>query len=169
MRHFFAHVAGESFRNDDGTDRQAIIARCRVGDWLFLVPEPDNAHDDNAIRVLTESGQQIGYVERGMAARLAGDVERFSAFVAGIGRPERSRAYGVSLLLVDDDDEDEAVVQTYARRVLAEGRAVPEHPALAAGQGTGRGLTDNTVIAAVIGLVVLAALLALAVRFVALP
>ena len=54
MRHFFASVAGESFRNEDGTDRQGIIAGCRVGDPLVLVPEPDNDHDENAIKVLRE-------------------------------------------------------------------------------------------------------------------
>jgi hypothetical protein len=31
VRHFFANVAGESFSNDDGSDRQPIIASCRMG------------------------------------------------------------------------------------------------------------------------------------------
>jgi hypothetical protein len=39
--HFFAHVAGERFRNSDSSDRQAIIPRCRVGDLLVLEAEPD--------------------------------------------------------------------------------------------------------------------------------
>lgn len=64
MRHFFANVAGESFHNDDGTDRQPLISRCRVGEALILDAEPDNPQDENAIRVLRLDGKQIGYIER---------------------------------------------------------------------------------------------------------
>ena len=86
MRHFFANVAGESFHNDDGSDRQPIISRCRVGEALILDAEPDNPEDENAIRVLRLDGKQIGYIERDMAARLVDDLTDFSAFVAGVGR-----------------------------------------------------------------------------------
>ena len=40
LEHFFGHVAGESHRNADGSDRQAIIPRCRVGELLVLAREP---------------------------------------------------------------------------------------------------------------------------------
>jgi len=60
LEHFFGHVAGESHRNADGSDRQSIIPRCRVGDLLVLEHEPDNPHDVNAIRVLRQNGEQIG-------------------------------------------------------------------------------------------------------------
>ena len=63
LEHFFGHVAGESHRNADGSDRRAIIPRCRVGDLLVLEHEPDNPHDINAIRVLRQNGEQIGYLE----------------------------------------------------------------------------------------------------------
>jgi hypothetical protein len=36
VRHFSAQVAGESHRNDDGSDRQAIIPHRRVGELLVL-------------------------------------------------------------------------------------------------------------------------------------
>jgi HIRAN domain-containing protein len=121
MRHFFASVAGESYRNDDGSDRQAIIATCRVGEALVLEAEPDNPHDENAVRVLREDGKQIGYLEWGTAARLVDDLSDFRAFVAGVGRG-RGPYLGVSLLVIVGGGEDDAAVETHARRVLeAEG------------------------------------------------
>jgi integrase len=65
LDHFFGQVSGESHRNDDGSDCQAIIPRCRVGELLVLEREPDNPHDINAIRVIRQSGEQIGYLEAG--------------------------------------------------------------------------------------------------------
>jgi hypothetical protein len=52
VRHFFANVAGESFRNDDRSNRQTINASCRVGKPLIPDAEPDNPEDENAVRVL---------------------------------------------------------------------------------------------------------------------
>jgi hypothetical protein len=47
VRHFFSGVAGESHRNSDGSDRQAIIPKCTVGELLVLEHEPDNPADIN--------------------------------------------------------------------------------------------------------------------------
>jgi HIRAN domain len=131
VRHFFAQVAGESHRNDeDGSDRQAIIASCRVGELLFLDAEPDNPEDENAVRVLRRDGKQIGYLERAMAARIVDDLSDFTPFVAGIGRGGTGPYLGVALLMVVNDGQDAAVVEAYARRTLeAEGnfgRSAPE-------------------------------------------
>jgi hypothetical protein len=118
VRHFFANVAGESYRNDDdGSDRQTIITSCRVGEPLILDAEPDNPEDENAIRVLRRDGKQIGYIEREMAARLVDDLTDFSAYVAGVGRGG-GPYLGVSLLMVVNDGETEAVVNAYARQTL---------------------------------------------------
>jgi HIRAN domain len=129
VRHFFARVAGESFLNDDGTDRQTTIASCRVGEAVILDAEPDNPEDENAIRVLRVDGKQIGHLERGMAARLVDDLTDFSAFVAGIGRGGGPGYLGVSLLIVVNDGENAPVVEAYARRALAAegnlGRSAP--------------------------------------------
>ena len=128
LEHFFGHVAGESHRNADGSDRQAIIPRCRVGDLLVLEHEPDNLHNINAIRVLRQNGEQIGYLER----EFAGEVVSRSAkgrtnhaVIAGIGRPHRSAPYGVALLiLVEDHGASDAEVANYAREVLGRDRQV---------------------------------------------
>lgn len=62
-------VVGESFANDNGSSRQEIIGRTSPGDAAYLVPEPDNPHDADAVRVFVpgRSGmaEQIGYLPRG--------------------------------------------------------------------------------------------------------
>jgi hypothetical protein len=115
VRHFFARVAGESYLNRDGTRRQAIIATCRVGERILLEPEPENPQYDHAVRLLREDGRQIGYLERGMAARLIDDLAAFTAFVAGI---PAGPYLSVSLLMVMHEGRDAAAVEAYAHQVL---------------------------------------------------
>jgi hypothetical protein len=59
-------VAGVTFNG-----RQAVIARLNVGDTLLLRREPDNPYDRNAICVERPNGQQVGYLNRNLAAQLA--------------------------------------------------------------------------------------------------
>ena len=62
-------VSGESFDNPNGTSRQTIIADTPPGTTVYLVPEPDNPHDGDAIRVFVAKGgpvtAQVGYLPRG--------------------------------------------------------------------------------------------------------
>ena len=59
-------VAGVTFDN-----RQAVLARLSAGETIQLRREPDNPYDPNAISVERLNGQQIGYLNRHMAAELA--------------------------------------------------------------------------------------------------
>src|SRR5262249_54156269 len=52
------HIVGESHY-------QPALRRCRVGDELRLVPEPDNPYDPNAIMVSRMDGKKIGYLPHG--------------------------------------------------------------------------------------------------------
>src|SRR5207249_3119713 len=118
FEHFFGDVAGESHHNADGSDRQAIIPRCRVGELPVLEHEPDNPHDINAIRVLRQNGEQIGYLEREFAGEVVSRSAKglkFHAAIAGLGRPRRSVPYGVALLIiVDAGGASDAEVMAYA-------------------------------------------------------
>jgi len=166
MRHFFAHVAGESFRNDDGSDRQAIIQRCQVGEPLTLEHEPDNPHDINAVRVLRRTGEQIGYLERDFAGQVVSGSAKgtdYLAFVAGVGRGGGG-LYGVALLIVvNDDDVGDATVERYVRRMLAKDRPV-EYRERAAKPRLTEGSGDRRVVIAVIVMLVLAVLVGVALR-----
>ena len=61
-RSFLVGVRGESHNNDDGTSRQDIIRRMRTNEPVQLKPDPTNQHDRWAVKVLTQSGEQIGWL-----------------------------------------------------------------------------------------------------------
>lgn len=63
-------ITGEGFKNADGSSRQKLIARCKVGDPVELVREPANPYDKNAIAVFAKGGQ-LGYLRRDDAAEYA--------------------------------------------------------------------------------------------------
>lgn len=46
------------------------------GDCLLLIPDPENPHDANAIRVTTDKGCMLGFIRRTIARKLAGRIER---------------------------------------------------------------------------------------------
>jgi single-stranded-DNA-specific exonuclease len=57
-------IVGESYRQD-------AIRHCRQGDRVILRREPENPHDANAVAVLREDGEQIGYLSRDHAVWVA--------------------------------------------------------------------------------------------------
>ena len=69
-KNYWCAVAGVRYKNDDGSSRQEAINQCQSREMLRLVPEPDNPVDPNAVKVLRQNGQQIGYIPRRLAARM---------------------------------------------------------------------------------------------------
>jgi hypothetical protein len=58
-------VAGESFRNDDGTSRQKLLAKAKPWMDVDLEPESDNPHDTEAVAVWIVGLGQVGYLPSG--------------------------------------------------------------------------------------------------------
>lgn len=162
MRHFFAHVAGESHRNADGSDRQAIIPRCHVGELLALEHEPDNPHDINAIRVLRQTGEQIGYLQREFAGEVVSRSAKgysYHAVISGFGRARVDGPYGVSLLIiVGDEGDSDAEVVAYAQRVLAKDRDIEVERATPRSSGT-TGVSSDVFVTIAVVIALLLALL----------
>ena len=50
---------------------QDAIWHCRKGDRVILIREPKNPHDENAVAVFREDGEQIGYLPRDNAEWVA--------------------------------------------------------------------------------------------------
>jgi hypothetical protein len=75
LRHSFAKVAGVTFPNDDGSERQSIIRRCQPGERLILRHEPDNEYSEFAIQVLRENGEQLGHAPEYLAERICQELE----------------------------------------------------------------------------------------------
>lgn len=70
VSHFETYIAGTAHKNSDGTSRQRAISRLAIKDQLHLSHEPENPHDENAIRVFCRNGRTIGYIPRRFAKRL---------------------------------------------------------------------------------------------------
>ncbi len=64
LQAYFCSVAGESFDNDDGSSRQAILRSCRAGDGVTIEHEPHNPYDKYALRVLVDGRGQVGHIPR---------------------------------------------------------------------------------------------------------
>lgn len=76
------NVVGVTFKNENGTSRQKILETVSSGDILELRREPNNMYDINAIMVITEDGQQIGYIGKQYAEILAPMVDMGRTFTA---------------------------------------------------------------------------------------
>lgn len=63
---FYSKVAGVTFEG-----RQDILINLEGGTCLNLIREPNNPHDENAIRIDDESGNNLGYIKAAMAKHLA--------------------------------------------------------------------------------------------------
>jgi len=98
-------VAGVTYANRDGSSRQEIIQRYQPGEQVFLIAEPDNAVDPNAIAVQRGDGEQLGYLPRPLAERVARLLRQgygYAAFVAEILEPGLTySSYGVRLQIVE--------------------------------------------------------------------
>lgn len=75
IRHRIARVAGVTFPNADGTERQDVIASCEPGEQLVLMHDPGNEYSECAVRVLRQNGTQLGYAPEYLAEEI---VERGS-------------------------------------------------------------------------------------------
>lgn len=68
-KEFHTKVAGVSFKNDDGSDRQKIVSKCKVGQDVYFRPVPTNEFPQ-AIGVFTSKGKQLGHVSASVAKDL---------------------------------------------------------------------------------------------------
>ena len=100
----FQSVAGETFNNPDGISRQTILSRAAPGTEVFLVPEPTNQYDSNAVAVYLDTGRgdtaQIGYLPRDHS--LGGDVAagKVLAWLARVGSRQPGTPIGAALYVV---------------------------------------------------------------------
>jgi len=110
-RTYFVSVAGVSYNNDDGSSRQTIISRCKPGETLMLIREPDNKIDAGAIKVTRRNGQQIGYVPAqfarngdsgGLAQKIDSGVT-FRCRIAEINGGGAGLLYGMTVEITDGD------------------------------------------------------------------
>jgi single-stranded-DNA-specific exonuclease len=69
-------VVGVTFEN-----RQAVVALLTEREQVFLIREPDNAFDFNAVKCVRWDHQQFGYLDRELAKILAPRMDRNGRFI----------------------------------------------------------------------------------------
>lgn len=118
----YTKVVGVTHKNADGSSRQRILKRMRREERdherVYLEHEPENPYDENAVKVLNTDCEQLGYLERSLAADIVGRAakgETFSAVITGFtggeeGRPtvgcnlEITSSYSKDALKLNEDD-----------------------------------------------------------------
>jgi hypothetical protein len=104
VRHFHTKIVGVSHQNADGSDRQRLIRECRLFETLVLDHEEDNPHDPNAVRVLRQTGEQLGYLGAELAEEIvwkSNNGYRFLVLIKDItGGKRKAQSLGVNLLVI---------------------------------------------------------------------
>lgn len=118
IRHLFTKVVGVTKNNRDGKSRQKVIARCRPLEKLKLENEDDNPVDPNAVAVLRQDGQQLGYLKAELAEEVVRHSQqgyRYGVYITQItGGDSGKETCGVNLLVViGEPGVSDRKVQTY--------------------------------------------------------
>jgi hypothetical protein len=107
FKHFYSKVIGVNRNNSDGTPRQQIIGKCHGADRLLLEHDVNNALSDFAVKVLTESGEQLGLIKDLLAEKILNRLKkgtRFFVFISeivDIADPKPHK--GVNLLIMQGE------------------------------------------------------------------
>ncbi len=117
-RSFFTTVAGVTFEG-----RQRIVARCSMGERLFLVRDPNNRFDKGAIKVVRANGEQLGFIPEhvsrcGDSSGLASRMDRGEKYECRIsdltGGGEWNLGVNIEITDAEDSEAHETVVVTSA-------------------------------------------------------
>ena len=102
-------LVGSTFK----TEAPSIIKKLRQGNNLRLVPEPDNAFDSNAIKIMTIEDEHIGYVQKELAAQLSEGIKAgihyYATVIEVTGGEEGKENIGCNISIKKYDIEDELI------------------------------------------------------------
>lgn len=76
---FYARVTVASHTEADGTSHAAVIEKCEAFEVLRLETKSDSLFASPAVALLSESGEQIGYLESQLASGTARNCARWIA------------------------------------------------------------------------------------------
>lgn len=118
MKSFTTAVVGVSFCPEypENLQRLEAAALIHFGDLDHYEPlaatlerEPDNPHDPNAVAVHVPSVGLIGHVPRGVAARLAPQLDSGTRYLAGVERirnhPDHPDRPGIDLIVTKQEHD----------------------------------------------------------------
>tara|TARA_R110001592_G_C13135396_1_gene746911 strand:- start:1450 stop:2181 length:732 start_codon:yes stop_codon:yes gene_type:complete len=83
-REFTLSIVGVTHSNDDGSNRQDILAKAKAGEKIKLVREYENEFDKEAVAVFNSRNEQLGYLPKG--DRLAHHIDSGGKLTATINK-----------------------------------------------------------------------------------
>lgn len=103
-RYFHTKIAGAKFPNENGSNRAAIIRRCEPLELLVIQWDKGNRHDYYAKTVTRQSGEQLGFLPREIAAEIHSDfsvpgVTWLAIFKQANHHPDTGQIVGAVILL----------------------------------------------------------------------
>lgn len=124
LRHSFSKVVGVTFPNDNGSERQAIIKRCKTGELLVLKHDPYNKYSIFSTAVCRMNREQLGNAPEFLAERIVNEIEdgfnAIGVLAEVTGGTFDKPTYGVNFVVFfvakDVTDMD---LQNYVSQVLA--------------------------------------------------
>ncbi|MEH0155859.1 HIRAN domain-containing protein [Limibacter armeniacum] len=66
----YTNIVGTRYKNEDGTERQDLIKKAKIGDRLLLLPDELNPHDKDAVKVIRLNGDQLGFIDMDQSLEL---------------------------------------------------------------------------------------------------
>lgn len=87
-------VAGINKQGLSGKHRQKVIKTLKPGVPIYLVRQPDNPYDADAVALFTAGGEDIGYLPREFAAEIAGRLDKGSPVTAQVKAVEPFKTEG---------------------------------------------------------------------------
>lgn len=94
------YIAGITFEN-----RQEYIKNLKVGDKLKIVRDPSNQFDCNAIRLLDAKNNQLGFIPKEIAEKLAPEIDMgrcYNIIICSIKPIDYDEHLGVEILVEED-------------------------------------------------------------------
>ncbi len=125
FEHIISKVVGVTYPNDDGTERQDVIARCNEGEQLILQHDKENRFSEVATKVLRTTGEQLGHLPDSIAWDLYDTLHENAGWsVMGVtlnltgGTPEKpTRGCNILLVLFAEGTTNEEL-NAYLSRVI---------------------------------------------------
>jgi hypothetical protein len=84
-------VMGVRYANPDGSERQTIIAKCKKGDKLLLMPDPLNRYNKDVVKIQTLEEKTIGYLDADLALEIKRSLEEGLLVEAAIHRTYKDK------------------------------------------------------------------------------
>lgn len=108
-------LAGVTFANEDGTERQDIIKDLTMGEQVLLVRDLENEHDFNAVQVQTMDKEVIGWIPRQRSPRVARLMDAGRLLVAAAASRGGRDTLGLNIEIAVFEEEDRRWVEDALR------------------------------------------------------